>query len=142
MSAGVPCDSKSGLWAWMEVDDEQASGPFETREAALEAASVELGEAGREIVVGTIEYLEPDEWVDAIDPNDVIERIEQHASENDWPETEGVVGLEGDDAAAARELHDALEAWSKKWLRTTHWRLTDEILWRTVTHAVPKTEEP
>lgn len=117
-------DPTKEQWCWCERDSEWATGPFDSKEDALEAASNEIGEPDREVLIGRCQPFQPELYVHALaDMSDVAERIESMATDNGWLVEDDLF----DDKPGAEEaLRLQLVAWAREYLTSTVWRMADD----------------
>jgi len=133
-------------WAWSAGGDEY-TGPFDSREAALEAARLEsLAWSDHDRVkvwLGEVVDVDPVEAIaraPGMDPHGLIETAEDGLDEGvfdgavlrlEWPEDlrlEEVGELDPRELgrAAGEDLRDHLRQWARRWVHSSAWYVENE----------------
>jgi hypothetical protein len=104
-------------WGWRHgAYVEKASGPFPSRQAAIDDARERI-DGPTIIKVGVIEYPTFEKWIDS---NWLIEHADEVCGENDFAFYDDVIfEPKGDEKQADIELKSFLREWAKKYVCTS-----------------------
>jgi len=117
-------------WGWMWDGDEDAHGPFDSREEALADANAKLVDIGdafsATVMLGHCRYADPVDSID-MEVDHVLDMMDQRAGENDfgWYDDE-IFEAKGTKVDAQKALTACLEGWAREWVETSVWTL-DEV---------------
>jgi len=108
-------EDMSHEWAWMEASGEAAYGPFATREEAVEDARKST--ESESVVIGKTTKVVPRDWAPgALDVDDILERMDEHAADV-FSYDDSVFVLSGGTQEEAEKALGAMMAdWAEEWL--------------------------
>jgi len=110
-------------WAWTDLYDEDANGPFATRELAVENAQNEANEESwdnKEIILGHAVWPDPGKYI-GIDIDTLLNDMDSAAGDDGcWSSDDTLFSLT-DASKAEAELEKLIQNWARKWVEPDHW---------------------
>jgi hypothetical protein len=126
MRRRVVMTTKNEQWCWREKNGETASGPFNSREEAIEEAKNSSDSCV--VSVGRCTYPDPVHIAGAVtDMDDLLEKMEEYHYENEYSYDDQVFDLKSAVAKEAQEsLKQAVREWAAKYLdQPTIWHTSE-----------------
>jgi hypothetical protein len=110
-------------WAWTDLYDEDANGPFATRELAIENAQNEANDGGwdnEEIIIGHAVWPDPGNYI-SVDIDTLLDDMDSSAGDDGcWSSDDTLFSLTNA-SEAETELEKLLQDWARKWVEPDHW---------------------
>lgn len=104
-------------WAWYK-SGHNAQGPFPTREAAVEDARENFyGDTLTTVIVGTVTYTKPEDWVD-VDMDDLLTNATERFGENVYIDDKVFYVEPKRQTEAEADLRRVLKEWARRWVET------------------------
>lgn len=117
--------SETMEWGWMKQNEEQAYGPFPTREEAVKDAEEYSDTPIEKLIFGNCVWADPVPYLPDMD--DFVIKLDERAYNGDFGFYEDeVFDVCGPPGEAEKAFDKMLKAWAQRWLTPACWTLVPE----------------